>query len=208
MDKLRFVGTITSVQPRIRLTRSFDESTHAYLGYVVRLCGVIGEEERIFTIGIGKAAQLTWSFIVGDVISGLCLPVPDPDLDPVEYYKVSKLERTCEGATGSSGPPYHLVCPPLEVYRERGHRRLSAITYEKSCFCCAWAAQMAVEIIIDNWNPRSRMKYRTETFCYGPLSCPLYKSGPTRKVEGRNKMVYEEEDWVDEMNTSHRESDQ
>lgn len=208
MDKLSFSGTITSVQPRIRLTRSFDESTHAYLGYVVRLSGVIEAEEHFFAIGIGKASQLTWSLRVGDVISGLCLPVPDPDLDPVEYYKVSKLDRKIEGMVGHSGPPWHSVCPPLEVYRARGHRRLSAITYEKSCISCMWAARMAVEIIIDNWNPRSRMKYRSETFCYGPLSCPLYKAGPTRKVEGRSKMVYEEEDWVDEMNTSHRADDE
>ncbi|GAA3654454.1 hypothetical protein GCM10022323_14250 [Asaccharospora irregularis DSM 2635] len=43
---------------------------------------------------------------------------------------------------------------------------------------------MAVEIIIDNWNPRGRKKYRFETFCYGLLN---------RKVEGRNGMVYVEE---------------
>jgi hypothetical protein len=32
MDKLNFKGTITSIQPRIRLTRSFDEASHTYLG--------------------------------------------------------------------------------------------------------------------------------------------------------------------------------
>lgn len=208
MDKITFSGTITSVQPRIRLTRSFDEATHSYLGYVVRLEGVVDDEERVFTIGIGKAAQLKWAFKVGDVITGLCVPVLDPDLDPVEYYKVSQLAREREGSGGSSASPWELVCPPLEVYRERGHRRLAAITYEKSCQSCMWAARMATEIIIDNWNPRSRMKYRSETFCYGPLSCPLYKAGPTRKVEGRNKMVYEEEDWVDQQNTGHREADE
>jgi hypothetical protein len=54
---------------------------------------------------------------------------------------------------------------------------------------------MPVEIIIDHWNP-SRVRYRTETFCYGPLSCPLYNLGPTRKVPGRNGMSYEEPDWL------------
>ncbi len=29
---------------------------------------------------------------------------------------------------------------------------------------------MAVEMIIDQWNP-SKRRYRTETFCYGPRSC-------------------------------------
>ena len=31
---------------------------------------------------------------------------------------------------------------------------------------------MAVEMIIDHWNPNKR-RYRTETFCYGPRACPL-----------------------------------
>jgi len=66
---------------------------------------------------------------------------------------------------------------------------------------------MPVEIIIDQWNP-GKKKYRFETFCYGPLRCKFYKSGPTRKVPGRNGMVYEKEDWVDEKETGHREMDE
>ncbi len=45
---------------------------------------------------------------------------------------------------------------------------------------------------------------RTETFCYGPLSCSSYKPGPTRKVPGRHGMTYEEEDCVDQDATAHR----
>jgi hypothetical protein len=30
-----------SIQPHIRLTRSFDESTHSYLGYAIRLNGEV-----------------------------------------------------------------------------------------------------------------------------------------------------------------------
>ena len=44
--------------------------------------------------------------------------------------------------------------------------------------------EMAVEMIVDQWNPSVR-RYRRETFCYGPKSCLSYKSGPTRKVPGR-----------------------
>jgi len=54
MEKLACSGTIRSVQPHIRLTRSFDESYHSYLGYAVRIEGIIAEEHRTFTIGIGK----------------------------------------------------------------------------------------------------------------------------------------------------------
>ena len=64
---------------------------------------------------------------------------------------------------------------------------------------------MAVEKIIDQWNPSQR-RYRTETFCYGPLSCPVYESVSTRKVPGRRGMTCEEEDWVDnDATTSHRD---
>ena len=138
----------------------------------------LDDEERVFTIGIGKAAQLKWAFKVGDVISGLCLPVFDPDLDPVEYYKVSQLAREREGSGGSSASPWELVCPPLEVYRERGHRRLAAITYEKSCQSCMWAARMATEIIIDNWNPESDEVPR-ETFCTAHSAVPSTRPGHT-----------------------------
>jgi hypothetical protein len=214
MDKLNFKGLIISIQPRIRLTRSFDEASHTYLGYAIKIVGTIDNQEtissnqNIFSIGIGKAAQAKFNFKVNDIISGACLPVPDPDMEPVDYYKVSKLSKVEEGEQGSLSAPWELVPPELEAYRERGHRRLAARTYDVKCSSCMWGARMPVEIIVDNWNLRGRRKYRFETFCYGPLSCKLYKAGPNRKVEGRKGMVYIEEDWVDEMLTEHREPDE
>ena len=74
------------------------------------------------------------------------------------------------------------------------------------CSSCMWGCRMAVEMIIDQWKP-SVKRYRYETFCYGPKSCPLYKAGPTRKVPGRKGMTWEEEDWVDEDAVSHRGMD-
>ena len=44
--KMFFHGTLTSVQPRIRLLRSFDQRSHSYLGYVLSVEGMIGNEER------------------------------------------------------------------------------------------------------------------------------------------------------------------
>ena len=93
MDKSIFKGTITSIQPRIRLTRSFDEASHTYLGYAIKIAGTIDNQQATFSIGIGKAAQAKFSFKVTDIISGACLPVPDPDMEPVDYYKVSKLAK-------------------------------------------------------------------------------------------------------------------
>ncbi|HAE61291.1 MAG TPA: hypothetical protein DCG38_02990 [Eubacteriaceae bacterium] len=206
--KSTFKGTIISIQPRIRLTRSFDEASHTYLGYAIILEGELDNINTTFSIGIGKAAHAKHQFKVNDTISGECVPVPDPDLEPTEYYKVSKLKLITRSTTIiNTSSPWGLVPPELEVYRERGHRRLAARTYDTKCSSCMWGARMPVEIIIDNWNP-SRKKYRFETFCYGPLNCKLYKAGPNRKVEGRNGMVYVEEDWVDAMSVEHRGEDE
>jgi len=43
-DKMEWSGTVTAVQPRIRLTRSFDQSSHTYLGYLLRIAGTLGGE--------------------------------------------------------------------------------------------------------------------------------------------------------------------
>jgi hypothetical protein len=51
-------------------------------------------------------------------------------------------------------------------------------------------------------------EYQRETFCYGPLSCPLYEAGPKRRTGGRKSgMVYTEEDWVDRDAVSGREDE-
>lgn len=65
--KRTWTGEIVSVQPRIRLTRSFDQSSHAYLGYTLSLHGSIGNEARTFSVGIGKAAQAKHAFRVSDI---------------------------------------------------------------------------------------------------------------------------------------------
>lgn len=53
-SKLSWHGRVTSVQPRIRLTRSFDESQHTYLGYALRIDGRIGDEACEVWLGVGK----------------------------------------------------------------------------------------------------------------------------------------------------------
>ena len=128
MEKPTSKGTIISIQPRIRLTRYFDEASHTYLGYAIKLDGELDGEKTTFSIGIGKAAHAKHQFKVNDVISVGCVPVPDPDMEPVEYYKGSKLKVISKGEQGSSSLPWKRVPPELEVYRERGHSRLAART--------------------------------------------------------------------------------
>ena len=207
-DKLSWQGRLISVQPRIRLLRSFDERSHSYLGYALRVRGSIEDEERDFLVGIGKGAQAKHGFRAGDMVGGQCLPVQDERTEAVEFYKASKL-KVVEHAehVPCEGPPW--LGAPLELgtYRARGHRRLNARTYEAKCTSCVWGCRMAVEMIIDQWRP-DKKKYRYETFCYGPKSCRLYKAGSTRKVPGRKGMSWEEEDWVDEEATAHRGMDE
>jgi hypothetical protein len=208
LEKLFFQGIVASVQPRIRLLRSFDQRNHSYLGYVLRVNGIIRDTQLEFLVGIGKSAQSKHTFRVDDGISGQCQPVEDQRLETVEYYKTSKLkllQRPQE--TEKKAPPWVGVPPDLETYRQRGHRRIDVNTYDTKCTACIWGCHMAVEMIIDHWNP-SNKKFRTETFCYGPKSCPFYKAGPTRKVPGRKGMSWEEEDWVDEDAVSHRSMDE
>lgn len=208
MIKLQFKGTVQSIQPRIRLTRSFDELSHSYLGYAIKITGTLDGNDRDFSIGIGKATHEKHRFKVCDIISGECVQVADERLESVEFYKVSKLKKINDGVESDyTTSPWETITPDLETYRSRGHRRLAARTYDTKCTSCIWGCRMPVEIIVDNWNPNKK-KYRFETFCYGPLSCKLYKAGPNRKVEGRNGMVYVEEDWVDEEMTSYRKLDE
>jgi hypothetical protein len=208
-DKLFWQGTLIAVQPRIRLTRSFDQRSHSYLGYTLHVAGQIGDKTGEFLVGIGVAAQAKHQFHAGDVVSGRSEPVANEKLEPVEYYKTAGLQIIQRGEISASGPPppWRGIPPELEIYQERGHRRLSAQTYAGKCRGCIWGCLMAVEIIVDHWNPQQK-RYRSETFCYGPKSCPLYKPGPTRKVPGRKGMVWEEEDWVDEDATGHRDWDE
>lgn len=153
---------MTSVQPRIRLLRSFDERSHSYLGYVLRLDGEFKGERREFTVAIGKAAQTKHEFAVGFEVSGEAVPVPDPRTEPAEFYKASKLKVVGSTPDDITPPPWHGSPPPLEVYRERGHRRLAAKTYAALCSTCIWGAKMPTEMIIDQWNP-SKVKWRFET---------------------------------------------
>jgi len=203
-EKISWSGRVIAVQPRIRLTRSFDERSHSYLGYVLRIDGTCDGDAGEFLIAVGEATHEKHRFQTGMELSGHAVPVEDPRKETAALYKTSGLNvvRNADAAT-PAGPPFHGVPPDLETYRSRGHRRLDTRTYDTRCATCIWGCRMPVEMIIDQWNP-SRKQYRFETFCYGPKSCPFYRPGPVRKVPGRKGMSYTEEDWVDDDATAHR----
>lgn len=73
-------GHVLAVQPRIRLSRSFDQRSHTYLGYVLRIEGMISGLARMFLVAIGKAAQTKHEFRAGDQVSGESGPVTPPSI--------------------------------------------------------------------------------------------------------------------------------
>jgi hypothetical protein len=206
-ERIEWSGVVIGVQPRIRLTRSFDQRSHTYLGFLLRIEGTLGGVGGVFRVGVGSAAHEKYQFQVSDSVEGVGHRVADPRLEIADVYKASQLRISRDGPVSVSSAPWHGIPPPLRVYRKRGHRRLAATTYEAKCQTCIWGCAMPVEIVLDQWNPGPR-RYRTETFCYGPLSCSAYKPGPLRKVPGRREMTYEEPDWVDQNETGHRTPDE
>ena len=208
IEKTSWSGEILAVQPRIRLSRSFDQRYHNYPGYVLRIEGTCGSEHGEFMVAVGKGAHEKHQFHRGMFLSGQSVQVYDPRLEVAAYYKTSKIKVTRNPKLEVDPvPPFIGIPPDLETYRGRGHRRLDAKTYEAKCLNCIWGCRMPVEMIVDHWNP-SEKRYRLETFCYGPKSCAFYRAGPTRKVPGRKGMTWEEEDWVDVDETSHRGPDE
>jgi hypothetical protein len=105
-------GTVLAIQPRIRLTRSFDERTHAYLGYALRLDGTIGGRRGEFLVGIGTGTQAKHGFQAGDVLQGQSQPVADPRSEPVDYCKTVRLELLARGPETKPPPPPWLGVPP------------------------------------------------------------------------------------------------
>ena len=59
-----------SIQPRIRLGRSFDQRAHTYLGYALRVRDKIESEDREFLVGVGEGAHAKHQFRSGDAVSG------------------------------------------------------------------------------------------------------------------------------------------
>lgn len=80
-EKTEWSGTVAAVQPRIRLTRSFDQRSHAYPGYILRIAGTVGGERGDFRIAISSGAHHTHQLRIGDQVEGVGVWVADPRLE-------------------------------------------------------------------------------------------------------------------------------
>ena len=63
--KIPWSGHLVTVQPRIRLLRSFDERHHSYLGYVLGIDGACGDDSGKLLIAIGKGTHANHQFYAG-----------------------------------------------------------------------------------------------------------------------------------------------
>lgn len=200
--KVAWQGKVFSVQPRISMSRRYDERKHGYQGFVLFLEGRKGEHDGAFTVGVGKAAQAKHEFQVGDEVSGMGVPVADPDGEVAELYKASKLKVIAREPPEHMPPPWTGAPPSLDEYRERRHRRLDAETWADACVGCIWGCKMPVTL---EDGRRDVLERRFETVCFGPKSCFFHEPGeaPTRPKRGGGFEV--EPDSVDEQETAHRE---
>ena len=195
-NKVCFLGTVIAVKGRIRLLRSFDQISHAYQGYTIVMEGSADSAKaQELRVAIGPKTHEQHHIRIGDEIEGMATSVPDLRKDWATHYKVSKLKILKRGPANEDVPahPDGGIAPPLDVYRQQGHRRLDPKTYSKSCQRCPWGLVMATEITIDQWKPWIK-RWRFETHCYGPRDCPRYRPGKARTVPGRKPGMI----WVDD----------
>ena len=80
VEKIPWNGVLISIQPRIRLGRSFDQRAHTYLGYALTVRGNIGSEAREFLVGVGEGTHAKHQFRARDTVTGEALRVADPRL--------------------------------------------------------------------------------------------------------------------------------
>jgi hypothetical protein len=109
VKKIPWHGVLISVQPRIRLNRSFDQRSHAYLGYTLTVRGSVGTEAREFLLGVGRGAHVKHHLRAGDILFGNALPAADPRLETVEFYEISNLKVREREAEKDSPPPRRTV---------------------------------------------------------------------------------------------------
>lgn len=73
------------------MTRSFDERSHSYLGYILSIRGTQGDQENEFLVAVGEAAHEQHSFRVGTAVSGRSHPVADRRTELADLYKTSAI---------------------------------------------------------------------------------------------------------------------
>ena len=207
-SKVNWKGKIISIQPRTRVWRYLtDNRTHYHLGYNLFIEGHSCHTKKQFTVAISEKQQSKGLFRIDDVLEGTAWTKKYAEREYADYYRAGSLkllDRVNEHFEVIP-PPWIMIPPSLQVYRERGARMLSKSRWKTKCFTCVWANMANVEI---QWDfDKDIKKYRFETFCYGPKSCKYYKMGRARAVPYKNRNSALDDGILDELCTEDRGED-
>ena len=200
-------GRIESVQCRAWVWRyKMDNRTHHHLGFNLWVRGEADGREERFIVAVSDKQHSKLRFRIGDVIKGTAWPCVKTKHDIADYYRAGgfKALSRADVQPDPAGPPFAGLLPSIETFRVRGARMLDAKLWRKQCFCCMWANKSAVEIEFKFGKVK---RYRKETFCYGPRSCPLYDMGAPRPVQYFDTFPSMDEGWMDELCIERREGD-
>ena len=203
-SRICWQGQIESVQCRAWVWRyMLHNRTHHNLGFNLFVKGEVDGREGCFIVAVSDSQHRKLQFRIGDVFKGTAWPCIKAKHDIADYYRVggfTALTRA-DRQTYSDGPPFTGQLPSTEEYQRRGPRMLNAKLWRKQCFTCMWANKAAVEI---EYKFGKVKRYRKETFCYGPRSCPSYDMGPPRQVPYFNSFPSLDEGWMDDLCTELR----
>lgn len=206
--KIKWSGTVKSIQPRTRVWRYVtDNRTHYHIGYNIFLDGESEEGKQEFCVAISEKQMFKSKFQIGDIIKGTAWTKKYPKREYADYYKAGALKLVDrQNDINETSCPWVGELPIMSIYEARGARMLSKNLWKTKCFTCIWASMSNVEI---QWDfDRDIKKYRFETFCYGPKSCKNYKMGRARSVPYKNRDSALDDGWLDEMCTDSRDWDE
>jgi hypothetical protein len=203
-SRIRWQGRIEAVQCRAWIWRYITHNrTHHHLGFNLFVKGQAEEREGRFIVAVSDRQHAKQQFRIGGVIKGTAWPCVKAKHDISDYYRAGgfKTISRADEQSNPPTPPFTSLLPPLAVFERRGARMLDAKLWRKRCFTCMWANKSAVEI---EYNFGKVKRYRKETFCYGPRSCPRYDMGPPRPVQYFNMSPAIDNGWLDDLCTEQR----
>jgi hypothetical protein len=184
-----------------------DNRTHHHLGFNLWLEGEAGGEPGKFIVAISGIQQRKLQFRIGDAAKGTAWPCKHSRHEIADYYRAGSLRvvSRIDEPNEQNPPPFVGTPPPQEIYEARGARMLDSKRWARECMTCMWANKSAVEI---EYNFGRSKRYRSETFCYGPRSCPLYAMGRPRPVPYYDRGSFMDNGGLDECLTGHRAPDE
>ena len=92
VKRLPCQSVLLSVQPRIRLTRSFDQRGHTYLGYALKVRVRVGSKAREVLVGVAQGADTRPTLGRGTRYRMMRRRFRIRTSRPFEFYTVSKFK--------------------------------------------------------------------------------------------------------------------